>query len=105
MLIETINNRSFKSNSIIKQLILLLHGLKSWACKTENIKEMAVRNKHVQLKIYPNTIHALHDDERLLFSKDVKEFLLKNIKKPKNAKKNSNHYNVSHRIRVSAAWE
>jgi pimeloyl-ACP methyl ester carboxylesterase len=62
----------------IKCPILLLHGAKSWACKTENIKEMAVRNKNASLKIYENAGHAIHDDERKQFCEDVIEFINKN---------------------------
>jgi esterase len=61
----------------IKCPILLLHGAKSWACKTNNIKEMAVRNKHVTLKIYENAGHAVHDDERKQFCEDINEFINK----------------------------
>jgi len=59
----------------IKCPILLLHGAKSWACKTSNIKEMAERNKNVTLKIYENAGHAIHDDERKQFCEDIIEFI------------------------------
>jgi len=55
--------------------ILLIHGLKSWASKTENIKEMAKRNKNVQLKMFENSGHTIHEDERKKFCEDLKEFI------------------------------
>jgi len=58
--------------------ILLLHGMKSWACTTENIKEMASRNKNATLKIFENASHAIHEDERQKFLDDLLGFLGKN---------------------------
>jgi esterase len=55
--------------------ILLLHGKNSWACKTENIQEMAHRNKRTKLILYDNVGHTLHDECRDDFSKDVGNFL------------------------------
>lgn len=56
--------------------ILLLHGLKSWACKTENMKEMAQSNRNARLKIYENASHAIHEDSREEFTADVIKFIL-----------------------------
>lgn len=55
--------------------ILLLHGSKSWACNTKNIKEMAEKKTNVVLKIYEAVGHTLHDEERSRFISDVKMFL------------------------------
>jgi esterase len=55
--------------------VLLMHGAKSWACKTSNIVEMAETNKNAILKIYENAGHAIHDDERKQFCDDLIEFI------------------------------
>jgi len=57
--------------------ILLLHGSKSWASNTKNIKEMAEMKKNVTLNIYEGIGHTLHDEDRNRFITDVKLFLNK----------------------------
>lgn len=57
--------------------ILLLHGTKSWACRTENIIEMSSRNRNVTLKMYKNAGHEIHDDNREEFIADVLDFINK----------------------------
>lgn len=70
-----LNGIYWKDWESIKCPILLMHGMKSWACKTDNIKEMAKRNSNVTIKIYENAGHAIHEDERKQFCEDVTEFI------------------------------
>jgi len=55
--------------------VLLMHGLNSWACTTENIIEMEKRNSHVKLITFPEVGHTIHDECREKFCMDVQEFL------------------------------
>ncbi|MCZ7385021.1 MAG: alpha/beta hydrolase [Candidatus Methanoperedens sp.] len=73
-----LNGIYWKDWENIKCPIFLLHGKKSWACKTDNIKEMAKRKSNVTLKIYENVGHAIHDEERKQFCEDINEFIIKN---------------------------
>ncbi len=58
--------------------ILLLHGARSWACSTENIRNMAGR-MNVDLKIYEDASHGVHDDARGEYCKDVATFIQKKL--------------------------
>jgi pimeloyl-ACP methyl ester carboxylesterase len=55
--------------------ILLIHGKKTWACKTENLIEMEHRNKNSRLICYENAGHSVHDDARDEFTKDLIRFV------------------------------
>ena len=74
---KEMNGNHWKNWIKIDCPILLLHGSKSWACKTENVKEMAEMNKNVMLKIYEGIGHTLHDEDRDRFTSDVSQFLNK----------------------------
>ena len=57
--------------------ILLLHGLKSPVCTTENVKEMANRNNNVTLEMFNQAGHFIHDDEREKIIRIVLDFINK----------------------------
>lgn len=58
--------------------ILLLHGKKSWACTTENIMEMARRNRQVKLIMYDDVMHVIRDAKREEYCHDVVQFIRAN---------------------------
>lgn len=72
---EEMNGNHLKYWTDLDCPILLMHGTKSWACNTRNIKEMAGLNGNVVLKIYEGIGHTLHDEDRSRFISDVKIFL------------------------------
>ena len=55
--------------------VLLMHGTKSWACETKNIKEMKKRNKNTFLKIFDGVGHTIRDERRTEYIATIKEFL------------------------------
>jgi pimeloyl-ACP methyl ester carboxylesterase len=75
---KELNGNYWKDWENIQCPVLLIHGKKTWACSTENIKQMSVRNKNVTLKIYENAGHTIHDEEREQFCNDVNDFIVKN---------------------------
>ena len=75
---KELNGNYWKDWENIQCPVLLMHGKKSWACTTENINEMAARNKNVTLKIYENAGHTIRDDERKQFCEAVNDFIVKN---------------------------
>jgi len=54
---------------------LLLHGGKTWACKTENLVEMEKRNRNSRLICYENAGHSIQDDVRNEFVRDLIQFV------------------------------
>jgi len=63
----------------LKCPILLMHGTKSWACETENIKEMGKRNKNAIVKIFDGVGHTIRDERREDYIKELNDFI-KNIR-------------------------
>ena len=54
---------------------LLLHGHKSWAVDTEQIRRMASARQHTRLVEFRQCGHTIHDQDSVGFLKAVKEFL------------------------------
>jgi pimeloyl-ACP methyl ester carboxylesterase len=54
---------------------LLLHGHKSWVLKTQDARAMADQRPNTRLVEFPDSAHAIHDDEPEAFYAVVKEFL------------------------------